>query len=324
MKNSLTIGIPIRNEEESILIFTEYLKKALDVLKIEFPDLLIEVLFCLNGTTDKSAQILDSILFNEYLKNTKIIYSKQGKINALLEIVKNRIFPTGYICFIDADVKLDEFCIVNLFKDLKLNRKVFLTYSSVYPEQNRTKNFIQIIQQSHYSLRDNVIPRKYFHGRAYMMRSAIFLCESPRKSLSPYWNLSDGPYVDDIYLSRLIVHSYGLSSIKENKKAKLFFLPPKNINDFYLGQRRLMFEIKRLNLLYPEHSYIQKMFFRKKVNWAHFLDVNNKYLFLYFLYHILEESIRFVVRLEILMISLHVMKCKNIWKPLKTTKRWIK
>ena len=322
MKTSLTIGIPIRNEEESLPTFVESLRKSLHRLNIEFPSLQIELFFCLNGTTDKSEEILCSILLNDFFKNTRIIHSKPGKINAILKIVENRKLLEGYICFIDADVELDEFCIVNLFKNLQSNDGVFLSYSSVFPKQNQNKSFVQKIQSIHYLLRHSISPRKYFHGRAYMMRSSVFLEQSPKKSLSSYWNLNDGPYVDDIYLSRLIVHAYGLGSIKESDDSILWFLSPKSLKDFYFGQRRLLFEIKRLNLLYPEHNYVQSMFFKKKISWSYFLNMNIKYLFLYFPYYFLEESIRFAVRFEMIMISLRIIKCKTIWKPLKTTKKW--
>lgn len=324
MKESLTIGVPIRNEEESLPIFIIGLKKALNRLNIEFPDLLVELFFCLNGTTDKSEEILNLSLFNNIFHNARIIHSEPGKINAILEIVKNRKLLLGYICFIDADIELDDSCLLNLFSDLKNNDGIFLTYSSVLPKQNGTKSFVQKIQNTHYSLRYRVSPRKYFHGRTYMMRSSILLEKNPKKLFDTHWNLKDGPYVDDIYLSRLIVHNYGLEAIRENKKSKLWFLPPQTLKDFYLGQRRLMFEIKRLNLLYPEHSYIQLMFFKKKISWSKFLNINPKYLLFYLPYYALEESVRFIIRLEMLMISLSLLNCRNVWKPLKTTKRWKK
>ncbi|MFA6074166.1 MAG: glycosyltransferase family 2 protein [Candidatus Woesearchaeota archaeon] len=322
MENSLTIGIPIWNEERSLPNFVNSLKRSLDRLSLDFPDLIIELFFCLNGTTDDSEKIINEAISSGHFCNASILFSKQGKLNALFEIVKNIKLLNRCVCFIDADVELDEFCITNLFNELKLDENIFLTYSCVFPKQYEATSFVQKIQKTHYSLRDNLNPRKYFHGRAYMMRSSILLSKEPKKIPNSYWRLEDGPYVDDIYLSRLIVHSYGLNSIKESKNSILWFLPPKNLKDFYFGQRRLIFEIKRLNLLYPEHSYLQSLFFKKKINWNYFLSVNIKHLLNYLKYYFLEEVIRLFVKLEVYMISLRIIKCKKVWKQLKTTKQW--
>lgn len=322
MENSLTIGVPIRNEEESLPTFTKSLKQSIDILNIEYPSLLVETIFCINGTTDKSADILSLILSGGSLNNTQVIYSEQGKINAILEITKKRKSSQGPICFIDADVELDQYCILNLYNDLVFNTDIFLAYSSVIPKSNKTFSFIQKIQHAHYSLRYNVSPRKYFHGRAYIMRSDVLLKEIPKKMNAGCWNLNEGPYVDDIYLSRLVVHTFGLSSIKENRISKLYFLPPQSLKDFYLGQRRLMFEIKRLNMLYPEHIYIQKIHFKKRVNWSYFLKIKPHHFISYLPYYTLEEIVKAVVRFEMYMITLHIIKCKKIWKPLKSTKKW--
>lgn len=319
---SLTIGIPIRNEEKSLPIFIKTFKIALERLNQEFSDIAIELFFCLNDTTDKSEEILNLLLIENVFNNPQIIKSKKGKINALVEIIKNRKFLEGYLCFIDADIELEEFCIVNLLKELLLDSRVFLTYSSVHPKKNGSTNLIQIIQSTHYLLRGNINQRRYFHGRAYLMRSSFFLEKNLKTSSNLYWNLEEGPLVDDIYLSRLIIHTYGLDSIKESVKSKLWFLPPKSLKDFYFGQRRLLLEIKRLDLLYPEHSYIQKSFFKKNIFWSYFLKKDFKYLYSYLVYYFMEESVRLIIRIEMLMISLKLIKCKKIWKPLKTTKNW--
>jgi glycosyltransferase involved in cell wall biosynthesis len=324
MKSFLTIGVPVRNEEKSLPTFIRSLRIALSRLQNDFPELSIEFFFCLNGTTDNSAEILNCVLSNSSFTNAKIIFSKPGKINAILEIAKNIKQLHKYVCFIDADVELDEFCITNLFKNLQVDKRIFLTYSCVLPKPNIRKSFVQKIQCLHYSLRPYLNPRGFFHGRAYMMRSGILLEKKPKKIFDSCWNLIDGPYVDDIYLSRLIVHSYGLSSIKECKNSILWFIPPMTVKDFYLGQRRIIFEIKRLNILYPEHSYIQSLFFRKKINWSRLLNINLKYVLLYFPYYLLEESVRLFVHMEMLMISINLIKCKTIWIPVKTSKEWNK
>lgn len=319
--SSLTIGVPIRNEEKSLPKFIKSLAYAIEKLEVEFPRFPFEVIFCINDTIDKSSEILSSSLNVTTIKNSQIIESNSGKINAIQEIINRRILQNGAICFIDADVELDEFCVVNLLKELQINKKVFLAYSTILAKSENKRSFIQIVQDAHYSLRSNLNPRKYFHGRAYMMRNSHFLKNKPRTlSNHQHWRLNEGPLVDDIYLSRLIVHSYGLGSIKECKDSKLWFSSPKNLKDLYFGQRRLLLEIKRLNLLFPEHEYIQTIHFKKNIRWLNFMNTNFEYFWLYLIYNLLEESLRIIIRFEILLISIKLKKCNNIWLPLNTTK----
>lgn len=320
-KNSLTIGIPIRNEASSLKLFISSLVCAVKKVRELTPCIQIETLFCVNGTSDNSIEIIRGLAFNDQL-NTSLIESEPGKVNALVKIAQKRVFSDGMICFIDADIKLEEYCLINLIRALETNTETFLVYSLVQPKTMKKLSLLQKLQGVHYTLRKNVSPRKYFHGRTYLMRSSSFLEQDIRfSSEHPNWKLENGPYVDDIYLSRAIVHEYGLGSLKEISDAKIYFSPPRTLWDFYLGQRRLCLEIKRLNLLYPEHAYIQTNYFKKKIRWSYFLDIKFRYFFQYLIYFFIEGSMRIITRLEILLISFRLRKCKSIWKPLETTKK---
>ncbi|MEK7664837.1 MAG: glycosyltransferase family 2 protein [Patescibacteria group bacterium] len=318
--NFLTIGIPIRNEEKNLESFIKSLSTAINILCHTLPKLKIEVLFCINNTTDNSKDIVRKIAF-ENISNVSLIESEPGKMNAITKIAHTRLFKDSMNCFIDADIILEKNCLLNLVQDLLDHKNIFLVYSSVHPNQNERQGFMQKIQKTHYNLREHINARKYFHGRAYIIRSSEILERNLRLSNKhPNWGLIKGPYVDDIYLSRVIFHEYGPKSIREVTRAKVFFFPPKNIKDFYLGQRRLLLEIERLNLLYPEHVYIQKKYFKKKINWSYFLYAKLSDFFKYLPYFFIEEGTRLLIRFEILLISIGIIKIKSIWNPLKTTK----
>jgi hypothetical protein len=316
--NYLTIGIPVRNEEKSLRLFLVYLEIAIQRLNMSLPELKTEVLFCLNDTTDKSFEIIESA--KDKLSYLRIIESKPGKIKAIQKIITERSFQESMICFIDADVLIEKDCILNLVKGLLKNPELLLTYSSVHPYFKKRKNIIERIQIAHYKTRDILTQRKYFHGRAYLVRSNLSIEIKVPKSNNTKWILEDGPCVDDIHFSRLIAYNNGLNVIKEIAESKLQFSPPRSVVDFYLGQRRLLIEIKRLNLLYPEHSYTQSLYFKKKVKWMRIWKLKPLLVLNYLIYYYFEEIIRFLVRIEMLLISLGIIKCKTIWKILKTTK----
>jgi len=318
--NTLTIGIPIKNEEANVTAFVKSLQIAIKKANSVFSGLEIEVLFCFNGTTDNSKFLTENILKSLYFINAQIIESAPGKLNAMCLISKVRRMK-GWIGFIDADTKVDENCLVYLIDTLKSDKKLFLAYAHVEPIFIKRRSILEKIQNTHYELRKYLSPRKHFHGRAFIMRTDCFLKTGLRQSKKySEWILKQGPLVDDIYLSRIIVHEFGLSSIKQNEKAIVSFSPPRNLRDFYFGQRRVLFEIKRLDLLYPEHAYLQSTYFRKIIRWSYFLNLGLRSFFSYSAYYVIDEMVRFLVRVEMLLISLRFINCHTIWETLKTTK----
>lgn len=318
--DTLTIGIPIKNEEANIETFIKYLRNAIKRVNSVYPTLEIEVLFCFNGTTDNSKYLTEKCIERLSLINTKIIESEPGKINAMCQVSRVRKLG-GWIGFVDADTKVDMNCLLHLIDTLKSDKNIFLTYAQVEPIFNKKKSILEKIQNSHYDLRKYLSPRKHFHGRAYIMRTDCFLRTGLRQSKKySEWVLKNGPLVDDIYLSRIIVHEFGLSSIKQNEKAVVYFSPPRNLRDFYFGQRRTLFEIKRLDLLYPEHAYLQSIYFRKIVRWSCFINLGLRSLFSYMTYHTIDEMVRLFIRLEMLLISMKLINCHTIWQTLKSTK----
>jgi glycosyltransferase involved in cell wall biosynthesis len=318
--DTLTIGIPIKNEEANIETFVKSLQNAIKKINSVYPKLEVEVLFCFNGTTDNSKYLTENCIERLNLINAKIIESAPGKINAMCQVSRVRKLD-GWIGFIDADTKVDEDCLVHLIDTLKSDRKVFLVYAQVEPIFKKRKSILEKIQSTHYELRKYLSPRKHFHGRVYIMRTDCFLRTGLRQSKKySEWILKQGPLVDDIYLSRIIVHEFGLSSIKQNEKAIVSFSPPRNLRDFYFGQRRVLLEIKRLDLLYPEHAYVQSVYFRKIIRWSYLLKHGLRSFFSYSAYYVIDEMVRLLVRVEMLLISLRFIHCHTIWETLKTTK----
>lgn len=310
----LTIGVPVSNEAKALPTFLVSLSEAIEHLSFITPSSDIEVLFCINNTTDNSKNVI-----LEYIKkhnlNWTVLECRPGKICALQCMTSHRK-NTGYICFIDADVILHRESLFHLFKSLTANPDVFLVYSSMIPNYGYRKTLVQHLQSFHYDLREQgVNPRRYFHGRTYMMRSDELI----KNEINDTHHLKES-YVDDIYYSRIIVHEKGLESIKEIPDAKVYFVPTKSLRDFYFENRRQVFEIHRLNQVYPQHAHIQKNFFNKKVYWGKLLARGIVPFAKYGLYHSVEKLTKMMIKGEIYLISKKVIKNDKIWVPLTTTK----
>ena len=131
--------------------------------------------------------------------------------------------------------------------------------------------------------------------------------------------LDAGPLVDDIHLSRALVHSYGPESIQEIPNAVVEFTAPRTIRDFYHGQRRLLIELRRLDAMFPERAHLQKDFERKPDR-KHLRQASFDVRFHHFLYRSMERCIRTMVKVEISLLVRFRGKLENLWVPLESTK----
>lgn len=325
--NYITIGVPVRNEAQMLEQFIDSLHEAIYFMS---DDIEVETIICLNGTTDNSESVVDHLI-DKYSKsrlNIKKIHSDCGKIVAQKAIIENTKLY-GRICFIDADVSLDKSCLNNLWLALELNEDLQVAYAAVHPIYFERMTLVEKMQQSHYINRCLLSRRRYFHGRAFMLQSKkIFLdCLDGVNNCKYHLNkaltlsLHEGPKVDDIYMSRVIVHIYGLESIMEVVDAQVYFIPPRTFNDFYHGQKRMVMEIKRLDVLFPEHAYIQKKYFGRKVSWKKLFKLPLLNIYWYIAYLCFERMMQKVIRLRIFLAYLGIDNIGVTWVSLDSTKK---
>ncbi len=277
--STLTIGIPVHNEERSLQDSYQSLVEAINYLPKYVQ---VEVIYCLNGCTDQSESILRNMTGpSSRMGNFDIIESQPGKMNAQQAIVANRRFKDGPICFADADILMGRNTLAALHQKLTNDPDCMVSYAHVEPHYDNKANGNQSsfpdLLFSHYNYRKHQAPRNYFHGRTFMLRDAHLFDEMGHdlaervervRKVDPWFvehlGLEKGPLIDDIYLSRMIVAEHGLAAIAEVPEAKILFHPPTTVEDYFRVLERTRAEIKRLDLLYPEHAQIQQQHFRRE------------------------------------------------------------
>jgi glycosyltransferase involved in cell wall biosynthesis len=288
---TLTIGIPVRNEEKILPYFLYSLIVAIKELSDSIET---EIIICVNGSTDTSLAIVQKFKKHFNNHNIQILRSPQGKMQAQQHIIRSAKF-NGPIAFLDADTILDKKCLKELWNTLNKNKELQVAFAKVRPMCGN-KFGLEWLQQVYYKRDDDVrTPRRYIHGRAYIIRSSRFfiindlqnrIARAKQKNMyrTQYLDLEKGPQVDDIYLSRLLVHRFGISSIQEVQKAVVFFVSPRTIKDCYEEQKRFFIEIERNDLLFPEYIYTQNSYFARKLLWNKFKELGLSSTIHYFLY----------------------------------------
>ena len=272
---TLTIGIPVYNEEQSLPCSFTSLAEAINQLP---RNVNVEVIYCLNGCTDDSGKILRDLAENgPRIERLEIMTSEPGKMNAQLAILGKRTFNDGMICFADADIVMEPQTLVALMGKLQQDQNCQAAYAHVEPHVPNHPSLFQDLLLAHYISRVKQPPRNYIHGRTFMMRDGSLLetmrddlpqrVERVRNEENPWFmghlGLEEGPKVDDIYLSRVIAHKYGPNAISQVQGATIHFHPPESLEDYIGVMDRTLTEIRRLDLLYPEHRYLQETVFRR-------------------------------------------------------------
>jgi glycosyltransferase involved in cell wall biosynthesis len=314
---SLTIGVPVRNEEEMLPCFFESLEKAIAYLP---KSVFVEVVVCINNSTDASLVVAKS-LQTKYQDETwrfVITSSPPGKITAEAQICRVRSLD-GFIAFFDADILLKENTLIELMYALDKHKDIHLAYCKIEGDiRNAQPTCFYKFAQIHYNLPQCLSPRYYFHGRGFMVRDDQFIL-AYKKGMSSvkssFLRLHDGPMVDDIHFSRVIVNQSGVGSIREVASARICYCPILTINDFYQSIRRTTIEIWRLNLLFPEHATLEGDVFRRRVKWSIVAQLPINQALHYACYH-------WIVLLFTLLVRLHLYlgDKSEFWIPLKSTK----
>lgn len=325
----LTIGIPLRNELGNISRFLSSLKAAASRLPGSVE---IETIFCLNGSTDGTEQVLRASC-GELRKcglNPLVITSNEGKMIAQGTIARNRQYD-GPICFLDADVIVDRDCLRMLWETMEGDASIQVVYATVVPDVGPRPSAAQRFQMMHYAVRDRIYQRKYFHGRTFIIRSwdvpdfenAAWQSDRQRRVIGANvesLRLERGPQIDDVFLSRLIAHEFGLDAIVEAPTARVRFVPPATFRDFYLGHRRLWIEIHRLNLLFEEHRYLQTAHFEQRLNCEQWRRLPMPRRLQYFAYRIAEVLAKRLARCEIRLAEWSLRELRPQWPALASTK----
>lgn len=263
MITPLTIGIPVKNEENTISSTLLALNQAIKHLdkRVKF-----ETIICLNGTTDKTLAVIQSKQNQALCKelHLSVVRSRTGKLVAEQKIANARKLK-GFILYCDADTIIDKLAVKKLYESMCSDSNTRVACARVLPIFKGRLNNFQKIMKAYYEMRYLLPQRGCFHGRMFIVRDAQDILEkydlAPRlkrlpRTIVKKLYLDKGPICDDIVLSAAVVHKYGQKAIKRVQAAKVYFYPPDNRYDFFLGVRRYTIEMQRINTLFPEYALI--------------------------------------------------------------------
>ncbi len=226
----LTVGIPYRDEGQDLDLLFKGLASALSHIPATVPR---EIIIAVNGSPAGCERRIEKQLNGSDLikHNPRVISSRPGKLEALRSIAAARTLK-GFVAFVDSDVVLDPHTLSFLHNRLEATPSCMIAYCQPVPVFPPVLNRVHRLLRVHYSLRDKVYKRPYFHGRAFALRE-WFLDERlppPRRcasaALVKRLKLDAGPLVDDMIMSWLALDVWGPDCIHEERLANVYFDPP--------------------------------------------------------------------------------------------------
>lgn len=302
----IVLGIPVYNEEKTIIKCLDSVYESLKLLKgIKF-----KVIVCFNGTTDNSKKIILSKIEN--YSNLIQISSNKGKTNAICKIIENS--KLADICiFTDSDVIMDKMCISNIINEFNhSNQDLLCITGNPIP---LTKNFLSTIinvrriypksQIPPHSFKNYEKKKNYIHGRIYSLKNVIF-----KDILSSSFNNSKG---DDSYLSYFLIKNYGRKSFIELEKANVYYTPVLSLKGWWYKHSRIWSDHENLQENYSEFKELKK-YMGCKIDWKYVFNLKNHIILFFLLERLLTNFGRIIFLLTSKFINYG-------WKRIDETKK---
>jgi len=232
MNTNYSVGIPVRNEENTISQTLEsLLKQTIKPQKIHV---------CVNGSSDNTYNIVSNLAKAE--SSINMITSEPGKPNAWNKIVKESL--ENNILFCDGDVIVNNTAAENLLKELDKNSKLVLVGgSNAYFTSQFNSFFSKYFTEN---LKGKPIKQDWICGRLYITKinELSNIAKKYNTQLIPKEIINEDGYLDLI--------TTGHNSIIEN--AFSLSMQVSTFSDWKVEFKRILAGQKQLKTLFPEYT----------------------------------------------------------------------
>ncbi|MBU1537286.1 glycosyltransferase family 2 protein [Myxococcota bacterium] len=311
----IPVCINAKNEEHTIEGTLRTLIAATEVCKSKM-DISFKLVLMLDDSTDNTA------LRAQPFTNVEQVRCSGGLV-AAQRLFAQRFKSAPYLIFCDGDILIGPDTIWKMANSMETSH-VQVAYPEKIALQPSRKSLLA--RSLYYYNRNNgyQTKRHYFNGQLFAIRNwHIPLPHEIPKPLARdnnYLRLHEGIRCDDIYLSRDILHRFGVESIAL-VDAKIHYQPPETFRGMYRKYQRMVLEIRRLHHLFPEMVSTHSTHGKRKVVWSQVFEhgLAATLLYIHFLLHL--TGCKYLLLLEEFWYKhLTTTECKT-WKPILETKQ---
>jgi glycosyltransferase involved in cell wall biosynthesis len=256
------LAVTAKNEERAIAACLESLRRAVAFAEARLP-LRFDLVVVLNDCSDRTEEVVRR-------EGVAMLHTTGG----LVEAQRAAVRPAPFLVYSDADIAISEDTLAAVAGVMLERPEVMVAYPSKIPLPPRRRGLLAQALYV-YNLHDGFQTRRqYFNGRFFAIRHwhipgrAELHDRSAALPVDGFYRFGDGIRVDDIYLSRWVLHEWGPTAIVEVPEGRLWFRPPETLAGMYRYYRRMRMEIERLDVLFPELRAIHQRHGVRWYDWA--------------------------------------------------------
>jgi hypothetical protein len=250
----IPVGVTAKNESKALPQLLASLRAAKRYAE-ERSSHRFALTLVLNDNTDNTLALIDS-------SDLKILETKGGLIEAQRAFVQTN--PAPFHIFSDADIILPEDGLLQIAEAMA-NTAIHIAYLEKTPVPPKRSTFLSRSLYLYNLYNGYQSERKYFNGQFFAIKDWAVPVNPPfdRKKNNSFLALDQGIRCDDIYLSRKVLHEHGSSAIVLIHSA-LQYRAPESLKGMYRKYQRMVLEIERLNILFPETISTHLTYGRRK------------------------------------------------------------
>lgn len=292
MKPSYTIGVPAKNEENTIRYMMQTLNQDVTYNPI---DGTLETLVCVNGCEDDTEK-MTKILKTKYpLLNIKIIESDEGLVNAQKQIISESNSSSDFVLFYNADLLIKKGSTANIINHLNNNIEALAVTGEkiALPKRNF---WYEVFNMEALNPQLSTPDRKYLMGCCFGIRKESY-------------NVPDCLVSDDMFLSYNLVYNNGQEAVQKAPEVLVFTIGPQTLKDYFNKRRRYKLELNKIFKMHPEFKKLQH-YFKREINQNEVRKLSSKQ----------RIQLKLHDLIKILCEKLSKLSNGSIWVPLDTTK----
>lgn len=249
-RQTVPITIAARDEQATLPGCLASLLAAIDQAERSLP-LTFDVLVVCDRCSDRTADVARSF--------PRVRVAQSAPPHGKVEALRAGIRPGPLQICLDADVLVPPSLLValcNAMHDPSVSA-AFPPFAPLPPSRATPLAWALHV----YNLRRGFSSgRRWLSGRCFAVRRLDFptpaemRARGARLPPDPFLDLCGPMHVEDVWLSRRLVHDHGPSSLVEVSCPPVLFRPPETLLGMYRFYRRLRRELSRVDLLFPELS----------------------------------------------------------------------
>jgi glycosyltransferase involved in cell wall biosynthesis len=276
VRRTVVVGIPVRNEEGTIVEVLGYVLRACRALRDDRPEVDVSCVVCFNGCTDSSEALVRSYLDGRPPPVPVLCTeSAPGLVPAMTGIV-SAVAGAEIVLFAAADIVVAERSLSLLYGKLVADDGLQVAYAAARAMLPPEPTALQRLLCTAYRDPRLFGPRRFFRGACFAVRREVFengcvtlwADESEAPATVRRGNRR-APVTDDIYMSMRIVSRYGLGAIARVREATFLNTPGISLPDFFLANRRNYFEYLTLRAIWPEDAAVLRSISATPVQWRY-------------------------------------------------------